>query len=302
MHRRIRYNDDAQVLRCEYWWDVSKGAANDVKLEVLDRDGDTLETETSCTEIAGDTLASAVSSGASTFTLTTGKTYVSGDRVLLAGTRPEVVELESYASATKIATLKNPCRYDHAASSAVNSWFCTYILDTSTVATWEEGLLCTLKWSALSATGALIADILYETGQVLTAAFDIPALDSYFRQVYPNEYRAIEEDFSDLTELARDKLGALVSARGRNLETLREPRMLREPLIHMIAWFAALRGSDAGADNAERAWAAATTSFESIAAAGDLWFDQDQDEAQDEDEEVASLEYVAIGPGRVGGF
>ncbi len=302
MHRRIRYNDDAQVLVIPFWWEPSIGAPTAVKLEVKDRNGDVLEAATATTLIAADTLSAATASGATSCALTTGKTYLPGDRVLLAGTRPEVVEVESYLS--KTITFKHAALYAHANSSAVTPWQGRYVLDTgTTVADWPKGELVTLIWTAYDATPDLLTDTYEETGQVLVAAFDVPAVDAYFMQVYPNEYDAIEEDFDDLEEMARHKLAAMVSANSkRNIEMIREPAALREAFIHLIAWFAALRMGDTGADNAERAWKNAVECVNAVSAAGDLWFDEDQDDTEDADSEIADMGKDYIGPGRVAGF
>lgn len=157
--RQIKYGDSSYTLRHEYpdSWGPAGVAA--VKLEIRDEAGGEVLAATSATVTSATTLASSALAGDRTIVLTADRSLVPGDRLWIAAssTGPgEIVEVYSYASATKAATLVDDLTSAHYSGAAVSALWCTYAADLSAQA---AGTRLVLEWQPQSSDEIPVTEI-----------------------------------------------------------------------------------------------------------------------------------------------
>ena len=185
--RQIDYNNSAFTLRFEFplEWDVD--SLTGVNIDITNLDGESLLDATAATLWTATTLNGATSVGGSTITLTAA-TLSPGDRLRISASAAgpdEEIEVESYNSSTKVATLRRELRFAHSDAAAVKGLFCTYDLDTSTVATWTKALQVVLRWTPGGSDDLPVK----ERGEVSASYFAFPDFSQRFEVRYPREHR-----------------------------------------------------------------------------------------------------------------
>jgi hypothetical protein len=290
--RRIKYNDASQSLRFEFpdHWQTPTTC----NITITDRGGTDLLASTAATIYTATTTDGAVAAGDSTFTIDGSVVMNAGDRFRIqkAGDTPEIVTVQSYAS--KVATINHTFDFAHVDGSAVFGMWCTYDLDTSTVATWPSGKEVTITWTPSTDNIPFTeqAKVYKLSGGGSTGWRD------HFRARYPNLYRESSDRLDALYDDALDELTWIVRAEGHDLNDLRDPDFIRMPLAAIMAGYVARNEGDAGEFEIATA-EKDLVKYVTILSQPHVWFDKDQDLAEDEGE-VVQLQWSAMGPNRFG--
>jgi hypothetical protein len=178
-------------------WDTQ--SITGVTVGIKDTSANELLAATAATLYAGTTLGYSAEYGDSTISLAGGAANVSpGDDLQIASSADgplENVRVKSYNSSTRVVTLDRDLLYAHASGAAVKGLFCTYALDTSTVATWTKGLQLVITWAPDTDDFALV-----ERGEVALYSADYPHIKGVFQSRFHNEYDLIELDFDTFCE------------------------------------------------------------------------------------------------------
>jgi hypothetical protein len=292
--RRIKYNDASQSLRFEFpdhWITPTT-----VTITITDRGGTELLAATAATVYTATTTDGAIAAGDSTFTIDGSVVMNAGDRfrILKPGSTPEVVVIQSYAA--KVATIDHTFDFAHPDNSGVYGMWCTYALDTSTVATWPAGKDLTITWTPST------DNIPYtEAARIYKlSGGDAAGWRDHFRSRYPNLYREASDRLDALYEDAIDELEWSLAAVGRDLNDLRNPEFIRMPVAAILAGYVA-RNEGAGGEFEIALAKADYERYLDILSRPALWFDADQDLVEDEGETVP-LEWHPMGPGRFGNW
>lgn len=278
--RKIAYNNSAFTIRLEYpiGWDAS--SITGVTLAVANDEGGALLAASACTLASDTTMSSGTSVGDTTATIGTGvQTYLPGDRILLPTSNngpSEEAEIQSYNSSTGVITFKRALRYAHAAGT-IKALFCTYDLDTSTVATWEKGLQVVLTW-----TPAGSDDIpLKERGEIVSFALGFPDFTQRFKILYPREYRIKEDTIQEIFDEAKIAVQMDLSSRDLNLDRLVDTAFILPAIMAKARWLITMSGGDKWADERETARDEYNRLIE-IVTNQPIWTDDNQDGVQDD--------------------
>jgi hypothetical protein len=264
--RQIPYNNSAATLRFEFPPNWVAQTITAVNIQITDLDGADLLAETATTLWTATTLASAASVGDPTVTLTAG-TLSPGDRLQIAAsaTGPqESIETQHYNSSSKV----------------VKGLFCTYDLDTSTVATWVKTKQLLIKWIPVGSD-----DLPYhEEAEVAVSQLAMADFERRFRFDFPREADIVARkgplSFQKHHENTLKELGARLGNRGALMNRLQD-QASSEDLILALARFKVTR---AAGDKWTYENGVAEKEYErqfEIFAADPKWFDDDQDGVRD---------------------
>ena len=276
--RVIRYNVSSDTLRLEFPSDWAVASISGVNIKINDSAGGALLASTAATLYTATTLAAAATAGDRTITLHSGATNVTtGDRLRI---EDDDCEVQSYNSTSKVATLKRSLMSSHASGVAVRGLWCTYALNTSTVATWYQGLECTVVWSPAGS-----ADLPYtERCAIESQGLGVPEYRERFAALYPSEFEIAEARLDSVYAEAVIRLNYRLSGRGMNINRVVDQAILFPAILDYMRWLIVLAGGNAFASEREAAWASYLQSEESLCSQP-VWVDDDGDLAQ-EDEEV----------------
>ncbi|MCP4540158.1 MAG: hypothetical protein GY832_23720 [Chloroflexi bacterium] len=283
---QIAYNADAVPLRVEFDWSELPAT---VEVDIASKAGTSLVAAGAGSLFTADTLNGALAVGATTLVLTTGGAGVvtPGDRFRIATSvagRSEVVQAKFYDNSTKTVTLTRALIDAHSTGTAIAGLFATYSLDTTTVATWTQGLDVSIRWSPLDSGDNLCGDAITQLGQVLKSAFSGAGIRQDFADVYPSLYTIIEERWDKLYNAALRRTRAYFNARKRDIDKLVDQSVLWPVLTSEIY----LMGCPVADEwEYERGVMTQTRKLELAAVENaPIWFDDDQDQTVDDGEEA----------------
>lgn len=278
--RKIAYNNSAFTIRLEYPIGWNPVTISGVTLAVHNDEGGELEAASACSLLQTAGMAASVAVGDTTFGVDIGVvTYNPGDRLLIpAGNSgpAEEVEVQSYNATDGIVTLKRAFRYAHS-SQTVYGLFCTYDLDTSTVATWTKGLQVVLTW-----TPAGSDDIPFkERGEIVSFLLGFPDFTQRFAVLYPSEYRIKEDTIQEIFEEAKIAVQMDLSSRDLNLDRLVDTAFILPAIMAKARWIITMSGGDKWSYEREVAHDEYNRLIE-IATNQPIWTDDNQDSVQDD--------------------
>ncbi len=299
--REIQYNNAAFSLRFEFPSDWPGQDITGVTLGVKDTSGNELLAADACTLLdAGGTNAfqvnGAVEKDDNTFIieLAAGGSLpspVPGDRLEIAASAAgpaEEVTVLHYNSVTMTVTTDVDLRYDHSDNTAVKGLFCTYDLDTSTVADWPKGRQVVLTWTPDT------DDIpCKERGEIVISEFSVPGFNSRFSMLHPREYEAAIDPINRLPTLlqeAHNELRSELLLRGLNIDRVMDQEQLVPSLMGKVRWLVLLNGDDRY--EVERAVAQNEYARQlELLSTAPIWGDDNQDEVRDSDEYEDHTQY-----------
>ena len=278
IQREIKYNDASQVLRLEYPNHWAAQSITAVSVAITDTNAGALLASTAATCYTATTLASAASLGAVTATLAGTATALSpGDRVRLVSPTEDCT-VKSYNSTSKVVTFERALLADHASGSSVSGLWCTYALNTSTVATWPLNLECVVKWTPASDDLAVT-----ELAIVSGMGFGAKAYKERFAAIYPSEYEVAQARIEAIYEEARSRIRYRLMGKNLDLDRVVDQEILMPVLIDMMRFLIVNAGGNSWASERESAWATFLMSEDALTSQP-IWADDDQDGAQEEDE------------------
>ncbi len=299
--RQIEYNNAAFSLRFEFPGDWLAQTITGVTLGVKDTSGNELLAAAACTLLdAGGTNAFQINGATekddNTFIieLTGGgslPTPVSGDRLDIAASASgpaEEVTVLHYNSATFTVTTDVDLRYDHGDNTSVVGKYCTYDLDTSTVADWTKSKQIVLTWTPDT------DDIpCKERGEIVISEFSIPGFNERFSMLHPREYEAAIDPIMRLPTLleeAHNQLRSELLLRGLAVDRVVDQSQLIPSLMGKVRWLVLLNGDDRYEVERNVAQQEYARQFELLSTAP-IWGDDNQDEVRDTDEYEDHAQY-----------
>jgi hypothetical protein len=296
MTRRIAYNNAADTQRFEFPsdWRTPTG----VTISIATMDGTTLLAATATTIYTATTTNGAVNAGDTTIVIDGASAMASGDRFRISktGEAAEDVEVLSFVTGTKTATLRHALDYGHADESVVSALWCTYDLATTTTATWTPGLRCIVTWTPNTDDPPYVEDAIV----LRYSGLEVPAWRERFRARYPVLFSESVDRLDQLYDDARDQVEMDVRAMERDIRQLREPGYLSQLIIPLLAYYLARNEGAGGESEATAALAEYQRALETLSRPA-LWIDADQDLLEEEEEgEVTALQWRPLGPGRMG--
>lgn len=275
--RNIIYADSSQVVRLDFPW---VGDPSAVSIAATDLGGTALLSATACTILTADSLASAVSSGATTLTLTTGSaSIVPGDRFRIGASstgRAEDIEVLFYNSSTKTITVRESLQYSHASAASVKARFCTYALNASTTTTWYLNLQCSLIWTPTGIDEAAHR----EMARVVKYSYGLERELPILQALYPDLYRIAEPRIDTIQAEALRRLTLRLKSRKRNIDDLVDQEALQPALLELVALMIAQSGGDEWSTERLAINETYNNEFEQLAS-GPYWFDSDQDSIEE---------------------
>ncbi|MCP4677729.1 MAG: hypothetical protein GY854_19870 [Deltaproteobacteria bacterium] len=280
---QVPYNNSAATQTFYYPANWDAQSITGVTLTVNDVDNNELLAAAATTLYTADALGAAGSVGDSTVTFTTtaptpGKQY----EIAASAAGPvETITIQSYNASTKVATLKRDLRYAHTNATAIKGLYCTYDLDTSTVADFPEG-----EQLVLISTPAGSDDLpVYQRAEIGSRAFGVQNFDRRFKYRYPRTYTLCERRFDDLTNEAYEYLQFEMKTRGLNIDRVVDTDLLTEVMLPLMHKMAVVDGGDKWEHEqsvADKEYNAAFEKFCSLP----VWQDSDQDDIRDDPEEI----------------
>jgi hypothetical protein len=275
--RQIRYNNSGNVVRFEFPSEWSGSALSAMTLTVNDRNGDELLSAQAVTLYTATTLGSAAARFAGEIILAAGAGALSpGDPILIAGASgAEKHRVKGYSATTRTVTLEGILENAHDSGDAVYGLWGVYTLDTTTVATWPKGLVCTLIWTP---TGTGIA--VTESAQISYAALDIEMLERRFSRLYPRAYNAFTRPVDRFADMVAEAEIQLASEVDMDIQRIVDQEAVGTALMAKMAFLWTLDGDEQMIDE-RKFLAEECQKHVGYMTRNAMWTDSDQDTVED---------------------
>ena len=281
--RQLEYNNAAFTMVFEFppGWDIASITA--VNITVKNTAGTTLLAETAATIYTATTLNGAVAIGDSYVTLAnTATACVPGRQYEMAASAAgpaEVLSCHHYDGTNYLLYGTADTRSAHTTGTAVKGAYCTYDLDTSTVATWPVGTQCVIQWAPVGSDDPSM----FERAEISISRFGAPDFEQRFEAKYPIEYDVARGEIGSLEFETYELLKMRMKSDGVHLDRLRDTNDVM-PTFLALARYIVLEGSgdsetterNEARENYDRLYA--------YLAKIPAWQDLDQDEIQDPSE------------------
>jgi len=291
--RQIPYNNAAAALRFAFPSDWDAQNITSVTLTVKDTAGNELLAADACTLWDGGDAtqingAVEVDDNSLIIELTGAGTLpvpVPGDVLQIAASAAgpkEDIKVLFYAVATKTITAEVDFRYGHSDNAGIVGLYCTYDLDTSTVADWPLSKPLVLTWTAVGTDDLPCR----ERGEVVNSEFSIPGFADEFSVVYPREYEAAVDPINRLPQLlqhAHNQVRAELAVKGLFIDRVVDSTALIPVLMAKVRWIVLLSGDDQYETERE----VASKEYDrqlTLLATSPMWADDNQDGIKTESE------------------
>lgn len=241
----------SKTLRLEYPGEWDAESITGVTIEINSVSGTQLLALDNAEPWASDpvTLDGEHAEFADQLTLTAGAGSVGslapGDRLLIGASDAgpdEVVEVRSYDSVGKVATLTADLRHSHSDGATVTGLWATYDLDLSDTDVWTLGVESIIVWTPNS------NDFPARARAVVSAvSLVVVDLERRFQALHPREYDALLspiDRFAMFREEAISRLGLELAARGLDIQRVQDQPALVPVVIEQIRWLSLLNGDD----------------------------------------------------------
>jgi len=239
-------------------------------------------------------LTSATKVGENTATFdATPDTFVAGDVYRIGGTSSteDTLRVESYNSTTRVVTFSDYFRHAHAAGEYAKARFCTYLLSTTTVATWTSGLDLTFVWTFYSDGAGTASPYMPYTdeGRVLKRISGEGGLEAAFRMRYRQYAEMVADvDYTVLSADAENELTDLFSSRGLDVQKVVDSHAFYELRLCQMAYSIAF-GLGSEWDSQRAALTTRRLELINLLSSMPVWSDTDQ-ALTEEDEEVQTYD------------
>lgn len=281
--RQIEYNNSAFTLVFEYppAWDIASITA--VNIGIKDVGATELLAATASTIYTATTLNGAVAVGDAYVTLAnTASACVPGRQYEIAASAAgpsEVLTCDHYDGTNYYLYGTYDTIAAHTTGAAVRGAYCTYDLDTSTVATWTKGKQLVLTWTPVGSDDPPHT----ERAEISITRFVAPDFEHRFAFKYPVEYDFARGEMKQLEYETYERLKLRMKSDGVHLDRIRDTNDVM-PTFLALARYLVLEGSD---DSSTTERTEARENYDRLyAVLGKIptWQDSDQDEIRDESE------------------
>lgn len=288
MTKQIEYNNANFLMRFEFPpdWDVDN--LTGVNISIATTTGTELLAAAAATLYTADTLAGAVTSGNNAIILTTGNALAEGDRIRISGGHREDRTVRDYTAASKTANLTADLDWDHANLADIDGLFCTYDLDTSTVATWTSGLDVVVSWTPVGIDVAAYTET-YEIAK--SGQYQASDFDERFEAQYRREYRNFGDYLDTIRIEAQKRLTQRLKARGLNMDRVVDQEILMPTHLALTRQLLIRGTGEAWIDERKEALDEYNTEFK-ILTSDVIWADDDQDGVKDSGESDIPSEHT----------
>lgn len=281
--RQIEYNNAAFTMVFEFppSWDIQ--SITSVNITMKDTAGTVLLAETAAAIYTATTLNGAVAVGDAFVTLANTATACTPGRqyeiAASAAGAAEVLSCKYYNGTSYLLYSTADTRSAHTTGTAVKGAWCTYALDTSTVATWPVGTQAVIQWAPVGSDDPSM----FERAEISISRFGAPDFEQRFEDAYPVEYDVVREEMESLENETYERLKLRMKSDGVHLDRLRDTNDIM-PTFLDLARYLVLKGSG-DSETTERTEARENydRSYAYLAKIA-AWQDLDQDEIQDESE------------------
>ena len=276
MRHQINYGDSSQILRLEMpvSWDAH--GVTGVDIQITDDASTDLVASTAATLYTATTLAAAATPGDSTITLHAGAgDLYEGDKLRLEPN--EDVEVLSYNTTSKVATLKHGLNVAHASGSEVSPLWATYDLDASDTDTWELLENIIIRWSP----AGIDAGTHIEIGEVVKTGYGSSDFVAKFRVLYPALADMRESDLIAMEAIASEHIRIKLSIKDVDMDKV-VPQDVEPIVLHYAAYLMCIPSEEMHAEG-DKAFEESERMLEAYVNTVQ-WEDEDQDGAQDDSE------------------
>jgi hypothetical protein len=284
--RQIAYNNAAFTIPFEYpsEWDVA--SITGVNVSIDSNAGTALVASTAATIYTATTLYSSVAVGDAFVVLAVGASAPQPGRqykISASSAGPaELITCHHYDSSLRYLYTNNDIRYAHSSGTAVKGCYCSYDLNTSTVATYTKGKQLVINWAPAGSDDLPVKEMARIDGSMFGGA----DFDRRFKQLYPREYQmALDRDgnIDWLVEESREQLNQTLTSRGLDIDRVVDQNRLMPTTMNLARWLCLLDGGDEWETERKVALDEYVRSLE-LLCASPIWQDTDQDKVQDDTE------------------
>jgi len=290
MIRQIQYENAAHGLRFEFPADWDVGSVTGVTCAVYGHDGTAILAADAATLYTATSLDEAVAVGDASITLSAGAAAVKkGDRLCIVASSAgpaEIVEVESYATSTRVVALRHACQYAHSDTTAVKGAWATYDLDASDTGDYYSGRDLVIVWQV----AGIDAPQVTWSAQVAKQALALDGLLERFRAVYGTLYETETRDFEVILDEATRRVSLDMRARNLDLDRVIEQDILHPAIMERVRLLIACDGGDQYQTERDDALRQYAHEIETLSALP-IWQDENQDKTIDEGERER---YVAV--------
>ena len=282
---QIKYGSSSWTLRLEMppTWPIE--SISTVSLVVRDTAGTIKIAAANATLYTATTLNGALTAGSRSITLAnTAGNVVEGDRLRIAASvagGSEDVEVESYNSTSKVATLKRSLYRNHTTGTAVyGMWASKGSLDFSSATGYPAGLVVVAGWTP--STGGVEITDLYTISK---NEFEGVNTIDRFRVRFPDFYLAAEDTIRDIELEAERQVRYDFLVRDLKMDRIVDRELIMPALLTMMAYLIALGRGDQWAAERDNLFMIYEKETEKLFAMP-IWVDEDQSQSKDVEEEV----------------
>ena len=279
---QIKYGTTSWTARLEMPPSWAIESISTVSLVVRTSSGTSISAAANATLYVATTLNGALSAGARTITLAnTAGNVVEGDRLRIAASAAggaEDVEVESYNSTSKVATLKRSLYRDHTTGTAVyGMWASKGSISFASIAVGTQ-VVC--GWTP--STGEAEITVVYEI-----AKDEFRGVDAVqrFRVRFPDFYASAEDTITEIYTEATKQVRYDFRVRDLDIDRVVDQELIMPALFTMMAYLIALGRGDQWMQERDFLAAAYEKECEKLFAMP-LWTDDNQDQIKDESDEV----------------
>ena len=276
--RTLEYNNAAYTLRFEF--PPNWGAVTAVNITIQSMAGADVLAATAATLPSWGALASATAAGDTTATLASSTTDpADGDWVRFeASTAGPAEDAEVLSFNPETMTLRHPLEHAHASGGTVSPRFCTYDLDTSTVATWTKGLRCTIQWTPNTDDPDM-----FELAEVAVSQFEVPNFEERFKLLSRQAWMARQQVIPELYSETKSQLHSELQLSGLDLNRVMDTELF-SPLMLAAARRLAILGAGSKYEDERTVADVEYQRWMTIVKESPIWTDTDHDEAEDDTE------------------
>jgi len=284
--RQVGYNNAAFTIVYEYPlnWDIQN--ITGVNVTVDETDGTELVSSAAATIYTASTLNAASAVGDAHIQLAVGAAAPApGRQYKIAASSAgadEIVTCRYYDSTNRYLYATQDYRQAHSTGTAIKGCYCSYDLDTSTVATYTKGKQLVITWFPTGSDDMASKEL----AEVASFVFGAADFEQRFASLYPRENSIAEKRNGGLNSILFETIESLkisLSARGLNLDRVIDQSLLMPSITSLSRWIILLDGGDKWVVEREVAMAEYTRNFE-ILCSLPIWQDKDQDEVMDDGE------------------
>lgn len=281
--RQIRYNHATNVLRFEFPVEWKGDDITGATLAIKDRDGAELLAAQSLTLYTATELDGAVAQWQKVITLdSAAEDLAPGDPILIDGVAgPELRRVKGYDAVTYEVKLETILQNDHADADAVYGLWGTYTLDTTTVATWTAGLICTLIWTPAGAGQATTYDV-----QIAKSTVEVEGLARRFSSLFPRAYKSFTDTTNRLDDMvaeAKSQVYEELDLNNMDLPRIVDQDAISTAIMYKMAVLWA-EGADLDKQDERNHLLKQYESKKAIALSRVIWIDQNQNSIEDDGE------------------